>query len=116
IMSGTVDEVMLVSDDEIRNAMRYLFLDAGLVIEPAGAAGVAAIAKVASDWSGRRIAAILTGGNPTEAQVRDWRARAGGCHSATESESLTTMVPAARSPSLLPRPLTNRTTRPTPYA
>jgi len=72
IMSGTVDEVMLVSDDEMRDAMRYLFLDAGLVIEPAGAAGVAAIAKVASDWSGRRIAAILTGGNLTEAQVRDW--------------------------------------------
>ena len=42
------------------------------MIEPAGAAGVAAIAKVASDWSGRRIAAILTGGNLTEAQVRDW--------------------------------------------
>ena len=72
LMPRTVDEVMLVSDDEMRDAMRNLFLDAGLLIEPAGAAGVAAIAKLAHDWSGRRVAAILTGGNLTEAQVRDW--------------------------------------------
>src|SRR5712691_9164941 len=37
------------------------------------------------------------------------------CQSPTESESLTTMVPAARSPRRLPRPLANRTIRPTPY-
>src|SRR5438034_6471497 len=71
IMSGTVDEVMLISDDEMRNAMRYVFLDAGLVIEPAGAAGVAAIAKDASDQSGRGSACILKGGDLTEAPVSD---------------------------------------------
>src|SRR5712692_9926653 len=37
------------------------------------------------------------------------------CQSPTESESLTTIVPAARSPSLLPRPLANKTITPTPY-
>src|SRR2546428_6147045 len=60
IMSGTVDEVMLVSDDEIRNAMRYLFLDAGLVIEPAGAVRGAGNAKVADDLRGQPTAAHLT--------------------------------------------------------
>ncbi len=71
LTAHTVDDVMLVSDEEMRDAMRYLFLDAGLVIEPAGAAGVAAIAK-RSELKGGRVAAILTGGNLTEAQVRDW--------------------------------------------
>ncbi len=72
IMPDTVDEVMLVSDDEMRAAMRALFADAGLVIEPAGAAGVAAIAQRARKLEGKRVAAVLTGGNLTQDQVRDW--------------------------------------------
>src|SRR5258706_1269730 len=42
-MQGTVDDVLLVSEDAIRRAMRLLFVHAGLVVEPAGAAGVAAV-------------------------------------------------------------------------
>ncbi len=45
IMFATVDDVMLVSDGEMRHAMRYLLADTGLVVEPAAAAGVAAIAQ-----------------------------------------------------------------------
>jgi threonine dehydratase len=71
-MRSTVDEVMLVSDDEIIAAMRLLLLDAGLVVEPAGAAGVAAIAKRAGDFAGRRVATPICGGNLTEEQVRRW--------------------------------------------
>lgn len=69
IMQSTVDDVMLVGDGEMRDAMRTLFFDAGLLVEPAGAAGVAAITKTKP---GGRVAAILTGGNLTEQQVRDW--------------------------------------------
>ena len=72
IMATTVDEVMLVPDDEMRTWMRHLFADAGLVVEPAGAAGVAAIARVAAEWKGSRVATVLTGGNLTEPQVREW--------------------------------------------
>jgi threonine dehydratase len=72
VMAQTVDDVLLVSDDEMLKAMRHLFFDAGLVIEPSGAAGIAAIAKVARDWDGRRVATVLTGGNLTENQVSDW--------------------------------------------
>jgi threonine dehydratase len=72
LMPATVDDVVLVSDREMLDAMRHLFLDAGLVIEPAGAAGVAAIVKGTRDWDGRRVATILTGGNLTEQQLRDW--------------------------------------------
>jgi threonine dehydratase len=72
IMATTVDEVMLVPDDEMRSWMRHVFADTGLVIEPAGAAGVAAIARVAAEWKGSRVATVLTGGNLTEPQVREW--------------------------------------------
>lgn len=71
-MRATVDEVMLVNDGEMLGAMRSLHADAGLVIEPAGAAGVAAIARNATRFAGKRVAAILTGGNLTEQQIRDW--------------------------------------------
>ena len=71
-MRSTVDEVMLVNDDEIIAAMRLLFLDAGLVVEPAGAAGVAAIAKRAVDFAGRRVATPICGGNLTEEQIERW--------------------------------------------
>jgi threonine dehydratase len=72
IMEKTVDEVMLVSDDEMRTAMRSLFYEAGLLVEPAGAAGLAAIARRRAEFSGGRVATILTGGNVTEQQIRDW--------------------------------------------
>ena len=71
-MRTTVDEVMLVTEDEILAAMRMLFLDAGLVVEPAGAAGVAAVAKRRSDFAGRRVAVPICGGNLTEEQIRRW--------------------------------------------
>ncbi len=71
-MRSTVDEVMLVTDDEIVAAMRLLFLDAGLVVEPAGAAGVAAIAKRAGELGGQRVATTICGGNLTEEQIKRW--------------------------------------------
>ena len=72
IMSRTVDDVMLVSDAAMLEWMRHAFADAGLVIEPAAAAGLAAIAQGASGLQGKRVAAILTGGNLTEEQLKDW--------------------------------------------
>ena len=71
-MRGAVDEVMLVSDEEILSAMRMLFLDAGLVVEPAGAAGVAALAQRRSEFAGRRVTVPICGGNLTEEQIRQW--------------------------------------------
>ena len=72
ITERTVDEVMLVSDDEMRAAMRSLFYEAGLLVEPAAAAGLAAIAQRRGEFIDTRIATILTGGNLTEQQIRDW--------------------------------------------
>ncbi|HEX2647662.1 MAG TPA: pyridoxal-phosphate dependent enzyme [Candidatus Dormibacteraeota bacterium] len=72
IMQQTVDDVVLVSDDEMTAAMRWLFGDAGLVVEPSGAAGVAAIAARRDELTGRRVASVLTGGNLTKEQIRAW--------------------------------------------
>jgi len=68
----TVDEMALVSDAAMLGWMRRLHADAGLVVEPSAAAGLAAIAERSRELSGRRVAAILTGGNLTEEQVRSW--------------------------------------------
>ena len=71
-MQHTVDEVMLVPDEEMLEWMRPLHTDAGLVIEPSGAASVAAIAKSRGHHKFGRVAAILTGGNVTQTQIEDW--------------------------------------------
>ncbi|HUZ87774.1 MAG TPA: pyridoxal-phosphate dependent enzyme [Candidatus Baltobacterales bacterium] len=72
IMRQTVDEVMLVSDAEILETMRMLFSLAGLAVEPAGAAGMAAIAQRRGEWAGRRVATPLCGSNLTAEQLHDW--------------------------------------------
>ena len=72
IMRHTVDEVMLIADQDMIEAMRWLHGDAGLVIEPSGAAGLAAMATRKAEFKGRRVATILTGGNLTAEQYRRW--------------------------------------------
>ena len=59
-----VDEIVLVSEDEIAEAMRFLYLRAKLACEPAGAAAVAALlsGKVHVQH-GARVVAVVSGGN-----------------------------------------------------
>lgn len=68
-MHGVVDEVVTVTDREILLAMRNLHALAGLVVEPAGAAGLAAIGN---RFSGTRIATVLCGSNLTALQMQEW--------------------------------------------
>lgn len=59
-----VDEVVLVNDDQIRDAMRLLFRAAKLCVEPAGAASLAALMyPLRSVLDGRRVGVIVCGGN-----------------------------------------------------
>jgi threonine dehydratase len=59
-----VDDVVLVSEDEIVDAMRDLMTWSKLVVEPAAAAGIAALlsGRITLD-RGSRVVAIITGGN-----------------------------------------------------
>jgi len=59
-----VDEVVLVSDAQIRDGMRLLFRAAKLVVEPAGAAALAALMfPLRARLAGRRVGIVVCGGN-----------------------------------------------------
>jgi putative copper export protein len=62
IIKDTVDEVVTVSDDDTARALVMLLERAKLVVEPAGAVGVAAIMAKKIKNSGKTVA-ILSGGN-----------------------------------------------------
>ncbi len=63
-----VDELVRVSDDELRSAMRFLLRNAKLAVEPAGAATTAALLGPARErLRGKRVAAIVCGSNIDEA-------------------------------------------------
>jgi threonine dehydratase len=63
IIRRHVARVVMATDDEIAVAMRILFDDTHGVAEGAGAAAFAAIIQERRQLSGRRIAAVLSGGN-----------------------------------------------------
>lgn len=64
-LASVVDDVVLVEDEAIVEAMRMIFDFHGLVLEPAGAAGVAAAMVFRERFRGGRVATVLTGGNRT---------------------------------------------------
>jgi threonine dehydratase len=71
-MKTTVDDVWTVSEASIREAMRFCHRHYGLVIEPAGAVGVAAALEHAGKVRDRSVSAILCGGNMTPEQVAEY--------------------------------------------
>uniref|UniRef100_A0A8C7GED0 L-serine deaminase n=1 Tax=Oncorhynchus kisutch TaxID=8019 RepID=A0A8C7GED0_ONCKI len=61
--SRYVEEIVLVSDEEIKAAVSTLYR-AGLLVEPSGSAAFAAIANDRiPDIAGRNVVVILSGGN-----------------------------------------------------
>ena len=72
VMRATVDEVREVGEQAILDAMRLAFRCVGLVVEPAGAVGLAALLADPELGRGRRVSTILCGGNVTAAQARLW--------------------------------------------
>jgi len=60
-VTALVDDVVLVDDDELRAAMTLIADALGVLVEPAGAAGVAALRRYGDEISGERVAVILTG-------------------------------------------------------
>ena len=59
-----VDEIVLVSDEQMQRAMGLLFADVKLAVEPAGAAATAALCSpLREHLDGKRIAAVVCGTN-----------------------------------------------------
>jgi threonine dehydratase len=60
---AAVDEIVAVSEDAMFAAMRLLLARAGLLAEPSGAAGVAALLDHGDRFRGAAVAAVVTGSN-----------------------------------------------------
>jgi threonine dehydratase len=58
-----VDEVLLVSEEEIAAAMAFALHEHHIVVEGAGAVGIAALQASKVDVAGRNVALIISGGN-----------------------------------------------------
>jgi threonine dehydratase len=58
-----IDEIVLVSDAEIVDAMRFAFEAMKTVVEPSGAASLAVLIAGGLDLRGMRVGVILSGGN-----------------------------------------------------
>jgi len=68
ILNG-VDEIVLVSDDEIREAIRLLWRTTHNLVEGAGAAATAATIKLREALKGKNVVNVISGGNLATAEI-----------------------------------------------
>jgi threonine dehydratase len=71
IIKDLVDDIVLVSEDDIRLAMRRLAFESKLVVEPSGAVSTAAVLSGRLDVGGKQVVAIISGGNVDPGQFAD---------------------------------------------
>jgi threonine dehydratase len=71
-LDGVIDDIVLVSEDSIKHAMKFVRQHLDVTAEPAGVAGVAAVLSHSGLAKGLTATAI-TGGNVTQEQLREWR-------------------------------------------
>jgi threonine dehydratase len=71
-MRATIDEMILVSEDGLREAVRLLHRELGLVVEPSGAASLAGAIQVASRYRDRLVAVVISGGNLGPSLMSTW--------------------------------------------
>jgi threonine dehydratase len=69
---GLADDIVLVDDQAMVSAMRQAHRELGVVLEPSGAAGLAALNTYRERFKDQLVATILTGGNMTPEQMRQW--------------------------------------------
>ncbi len=63
-----VDDILTVTEDQIRGAMRLAFERLKLVVEPAGALALAGLLCAGEAFKGQRVGVIITGGNVDPAE------------------------------------------------
>ena len=70
IIQKHVDRIILVKENSILQAMRVLYKNEELMIEGAGATSTAALLENASEFEGKRVVVVLSGGNIGEEEIR----------------------------------------------
>ena len=63
IIQQCVDEIVTVTDDQIVEAMVFLFKYQNQVVEPSGASSLAAVLNGKTRSTGKRAGVIISGGN-----------------------------------------------------
>jgi len=63
IIENLVDEILLVSESDVESAIQRLAEEQKLVAEGAGAAGIAAMLAQPERFAGRKVVAVICGGN-----------------------------------------------------
>ncbi len=71
ILAEHLDDFVLVADDELRAATLQLIELTRTLVEPAGAASLAAVVKLRERLAGKRVAIVCSGGNISPAQLRE---------------------------------------------
>ncbi len=70
ILQKLLDDMLLVSEEELRDAVRFLLQTEHQVAEAAGAAPIAAARRLAPRLRGRRVVCVVSGGHLTLEQLR----------------------------------------------
>jgi threonine dehydratase len=71
-IKGLIDDALLVEDAVIIKAMQLAHQHLGLVLEPSGAVGIAALITHGDRFKHKRVATVLCGGNVTQEQIHEW--------------------------------------------
>lgn len=71
-MAGLVDDALLIEEASIIQAMKLIHLHSGVVTEPSGALGIAALLENKTRFANSTVATVLCGGNLTEQQMTLW--------------------------------------------
>lgn len=72
IIKAHVTDILLVSDDEIKAALRLVYERMKIIIEPSCAVPLAAVLKNADLFKGKKVGIILSGGNVDLSKFKDW--------------------------------------------
>jgi len=71
-MEGVIDDGILVKDESLIEAMQLAHEHLGIVLEPAGAAGLASLLENRDRFADQSVAVVLCGGNLTPEQIKLW--------------------------------------------
>jgi len=72
IIQAHVTDILLVSEDEIKAALKLVYERIKIIIEPSCAVPLAAVLKNADLFRGKKVGIILTGGNVDLIKFKDW--------------------------------------------
>jgi threonine dehydratase len=72
IIKEYVKDILLVSDDEIKAAMRLVYERMKIIAEPSSLVTLAAVLKNKELFQGKKLGLILTGGNIDLSKIGEW--------------------------------------------